>query len=130
MTMKKLLSIMLIMVMLVVGLTGCTTQEEEKKPIVVDSFETEVVESGYDDYYLVNVDGYITNTTIVVLGPITIKFEIYNANGDKIKEMIAIVNEIKGEQTKAFGESVMVLKSLGVPTSIELTKITYDYKHI
>lgn len=29
--MKKLLSIMLIMVMLVVGLTGCTTQEEEKK---------------------------------------------------------------------------------------------------
>jgi hypothetical protein len=130
MTMKKLLSIMLIMVMLVVGLTGCTTQEEEKKPIVVDSFETEVVESGYDDYYLVNVDGYITNTTIVVIGPITIKFEIYNANGDKIKEMIAIVNEIKGEQTKAFGESVMVLKSLGVPTSIELTKITYDYKHI
>lgn len=128
--MKKLLSIMLIMVMLVVGLTGCTTQEEEKKPIVVDSFETEVVESGYDDYYLVNVDGYITNTTIVVIGPITIKFEIYNANGDKIKEMIAIVNEIKGEQTKAFGESVMVLKSLGVPTSIELTKITYDYKHI
>ena len=75
--MKKLLSIMLIMVMLVVGLTGCTTQEEEKKPIVVDSFETEVVESGYDDYYLVNVDGYITNTTIVVIGPITIKFEIY-----------------------------------------------------
>ena len=128
--MKKLLSIMLIMVMLVLGLTGCTTQEEEKKPIVVDSFETEVVESGYDDYYLVNVDGYITNTTIVVIGPITIKFEIYNANGDKIKEMIAIVNEIKGEQTKAFGESVMVLKSLGVPTSIELTKITYDYKHI
>ena len=128
--MKKLLSIMLIMVMLVVGLTGCTTQEEEKKPIVVDSFETEVVESGYDDYYLVNVDGYITNTTIVVIGPITIKFEIYNANGDKIKEMIAIVNEIKGEQTKALGESVMVLKSLGVPTSIELTKITYDYKHI
>ena len=128
--MKKLLSIMLIMVMLVVGLTGCTTQEEEKKPIVVDSFETEVVESGYDDYYLVNVDGYITNTTIVVIGPITIKFEIYNANGDKIKEMIAIVNEIKGEQTKAFGESVMVLKSLGVQTSIELTKITYDYKHI
>ena len=128
--MKKLLSIMLIMVMLVVGLTGCTTQEEEKKPIVVDSFETEVVESGYDDYYLVNVDGYITNTTIVVIGPITIKFEIYNDNGDKIKEMIAIVNEIKGEQTKAFGESVMVLKSLGVPTSIELTKITYDYKHI
>lgn len=97
---------------------------------MVDSFETEVVESGYDDYYLVNVDGYITNTTIVVIGPITIKFEIYNANGDKIKEMIAIVNEIKGEQTKAFGESVMVLKSLGVPTSIELTKITYDYKHI
>ena len=128
--MKKLLSIMLIMVMLVVGLTGCTTQEEEKKPIVVDSFETEVVESGYDDYYLVNVDGYITNTTIVVIGPITIKFEIYNANGDKIKEMSAIVNEIKGEQTKAFGESVMVLKTLGVPTSIELTKITYDYKHI
>lgn len=127
--MKRILSIALVMLLLLVGLVGCGTQEPQtpqEEITAVSATKTAVrVDSG--QYYVYSIVGNVTNNTDEYISQVIVTITVYDDVDVAMKKLSATISGLEGKQTKEYSCLYKVYKSQGrVPSKSEITDVTYN----
>ena len=130
--MKRVLSIALVMLLLLVGLVGCGTQETQTPPppqeeIAAVSATKSAVRVDGGQYYIYSISGKVTNNTDEYISQVVVTITVYDDVDVAMKKLSATISGLEGKQTKEYSCSYKVYKSQGrVPSKSEITDITHS----